>query len=101
MLRHVAEPVDAGGLELGVRVEAGGAGSVGREAAGDRARDERGALLLQPLDQRPLLRHQRVDLRRLAVEEVGDGALLVGRGNRDLTIANELPICTRHLGAER
>jgi len=61
-----------------VRVEAGGAGGGGREASGDRARDERGALLLQPLDQRPLLRHQRVDFRRLAVEEVGDGALVLG-----------------------
>src|SRR6266540_6116932 len=58
MLRDVAEPVEAGGFEGRVFGEAGGAGGGGREAAGDGAGDERGALLLQPLDQLPLLRHQ-------------------------------------------
>ena len=77
MHRYLAKPVDEGVLEPRMRVEAGGTGGVRREAAGDRARNERGALLLQPLDQRPLLRHQRIDLRRLAVEEAGDGMLLV------------------------
>ncbi len=75
MLRHLAEPFDAGGFELGMRIKAGGAGSFGRQAARDRARDERGALFLQLLDQLPFLRHQRVQLRRLAVKKIGDGAL--------------------------
>ena len=77
MLRHVAEPVDAGGLELGVRVKTGNSGSVGWEAAGNGARDERSALLLQPFDQRPLFLYERIDLCRLAVQKVGDGALLI------------------------
>ena len=77
MLGNITKPVDAGGLELGVWVEASGTGGVGREAAGDGARDERGALLLQPLDQGPFLCHQGVELGRLTVEEVGDGAALV------------------------
>ncbi len=50
----------------------------GGEAAGDGARDERGALFLQPFDQGLLFRHQCVDFRGLAVEEVGDGALFGG-----------------------
>jgi hypothetical protein len=90
MLRHVPEPVDAGGFELGVRVEAGGAGGVGREAAGDRARDERGALLLQPFDQRPLLRHQGVDLRCFVVEEVGNDALISNRWQGHANVCAEL-----------
>ena len=44
------------------------------------------AFLFQQLDQPPLLRHQRVDLRRLAVEKGGDGVLLGdgGTGTRNL-----------------
>ena len=39
--------------------------------------DQRGTLLLQQLDQPLLLLHQRIDLRRLLIEEVGDGLLFV------------------------
>ena len=65
------------GLSLGCGSMTSLAGGVWRKSTGDRARDERGALLVQPLYQRQLFRHQRVDLRRLAVEEVSDGGLFL------------------------
>ena len=87
MLRDVAEPVEGGGFEGRVGGEAGGAGGGGRQAAGDGAGDERGALLLQPLDQLPLLRHQPVHPPRLPVQKRRDGTLLggvVGHGIQNL-----------------
>jgi len=66
-----AEPLNAGVLHR----------HIGVEALGDGVADEGGALLLQQPDQPLLLRHQRVDLRRLAVEEVGDGELLRTAGH--------------------
>jgi hypothetical protein len=59
MCRDFAEPLHTGIFHGHVRVE----------AFGDGARDERGALLLQQLDQPFLLRHKRSNLRRLPVEE--------------------------------
>ena len=67
--RDLAQPLDAGVLHGDVRVE----------APGDGAGDEGGALLLKQLDQPLLPRHQRIDLRRLAVEEGDDGLLLLMR----------------------
>ena len=51
---------------------------LGWETARHRARDQRPPILLQPLNQQPLLRNQRVEPLRLPVEEGGDVALLVG-----------------------
>src|SRR5713101_8308553 len=65
------QPLDAGVLHGDVRVE----------ALGDGTGDEGGALLLEQLDQPLLLRHHRIDSRRLPVQEGGDGALLGERGN--------------------
>ena len=76
MLGNVTQPFDAGGFEFGMRVEASLERAVGRQAAGDSAGDERGTLFLQRLDQLPLLPHQCVQPRRLAVEKVRDLALL-------------------------
>ena len=73
MRRDLAQPLDAGVLHGGVRVE----------APGDGTGDERGAFLLKQIDQPLFLRHQRIDLRRLAVEEVGDGPLFVDRRDRE------------------
>ena len=60
-----------------------------RAASGGRPRvtvlrNQRGPLLLQPLDQLALLGHQGVDPRRLYIEEVGEGFLLAlgGKGAR-------------------
>ena len=89
MIRHLPHTLDAGRLQLGMRVEAGG---VGQEAALDRARDERAALLPELQGERPLLLRQRVDLRRLAIEEVGDGALLLNRDQRERQSAENLKI---------
>src|SRR5205823_13538661 len=66
MRRNLPQPLDAGVLHGGVRVE----------ALGDGAGDEGGAPLPEQLDQPLLLRHQRIDPRRLPVEEGGDGAFL-------------------------
>ena len=74
MRRHVAEPFDAGGLH----------GGVGVQALGDGVGDDGLAFFLQQFDQPPLLGHQRVDLRRLAVEERGDRGLLGERRKRQL-----------------
>ena len=67
MRRNLAEPFDAGILH----------GRVGIQALGDGVADERGALLLQQLDQPLLLLHQRINLPRLPVEKSGDDSLLV------------------------
>src|SRR5712692_4272985 len=87
MFWNVTEPFDARGFEFWVRVEAGGAGG-GRQAAGDGAGDERGALFLQLLDQLPLLPHQRVQPRRLPVEKVRDRPLFVDRRKRNPRVAD-------------
>ena len=74
MRRHLAEPFDAGVLH----------GGVGVQAFGDGVGDDGLALLLQQLDQPPLLLHQRVDLRRLAVKKACDATSalpLGGKGN--------------------
>ena len=68
MRRDLAQPLDAGVLHGDVRVE----------APGDGAGDEGGAFLLKQLDQPLFPRHQRIDLRRLAVEEGDNGALFTG-----------------------
>ena len=77
MLRHLAEPLDSGVFEGWVGVEAGGLGGFGWEAARHGAGDQRRPILLQALDEQPLLGYQRVDALGLVVEEGGDVALLV------------------------
>src|SRR6056297_3629988 len=72
MLRHIAEPLDAGGFH----------GGVGVQAFGDRVTDDRLTLFLQQLNQTTLLRHQTVDLRRFYIEERRDRLLLVERRNK-------------------
>ena len=74
MRRNLAEPGDAGVAE----------GGAGVEAAGDGAGDERPALLGQQPEHPLLRRHQRIQPRRLAVEVVGDGALLAAAAEREL-----------------
>src|ERR1039457_1164353 len=76
MLREVPEPVEAGGFQRRVFGQSGGASGGRRKGGGDGAGDERGALLLQPLDQLSLLRHQPVNPPRLPVQKRRDGALL-------------------------
>ena len=65
MRRDLAEPFDAG-----VFHRRGGV-----EALGDGVRDVGLALLPQQRDQPPLRLDQRINLRRLPIEEGGDGAL--------------------------
>ena len=62
MRRHIAQPFDAGGLHGGVRVQ----------PLGDGVGDDGVAFLFQQFDQPSLLRYQRIDLGRLAVEKGGD-----------------------------
>ena len=57
-------------------------GTCGSEAPSDGAGDEGAAFLLKQLDQLLLLRHQRIDLRRLVIEKIGDGVLLTRRRER-------------------
>ena len=89
--RNLAQPLEAGVLHGDVRVE----------APGDGAGDEGGAFFLKQLDQPLLPRHQRIDLRRLAVEEVGDGTLVVWRrhryanGTEDRAVQIPKPSCSR------
>ena len=75
MRRNLAEPGDAGVAE----------GGAGVEAAGDGAGDERPALLGQQPEHPLLRRHQRIQPRRLAVEVVGDGALLRREAERAMS----------------
>ncbi|MCY3684624.1 MAG: hypothetical protein OXH25_00370, partial [Chloroflexi bacterium] len=56
MLRDIPQPHHAQRFEAGRWVEAGGAGCLGWEAARHRAGDQRRPILLQPLNQQPLLR---------------------------------------------
>ena len=65
MLRHVAQPLDAGGLEA----------DVGVEAAGDGAVDDGLLLLLQQLDQLLLGADVAPDPPVRVVEEADDGGL--------------------------
>src|SRR5690625_2055929 len=67
MRRDLPQPIDAGGLAGGVRVE----------TLCDGAGEERLALLGSPLQQRPLLRDQRVDTGGLLVQEPRDPPLQV------------------------
>ena len=57
-------------------IEASGARSFRRQSLRDRLRDERGALFLQPFDKRALLRYQRIQPPRFAVEVVSNSMLL-------------------------
>ena len=63
-------------------------GFMGRRGSGlgDGVGDDGLAFFFQQFDQPPLLRHQPVNLRRLAVEERGDGGLLGERRKRQLDI---------------
>src|SRR5437867_12297998 len=81
----ISQPLDARVLHGDVRVE----------ALGDGAGDEGGALLLEQLDQPLLLRHQRIDPRRLPVKESGDGALLGYRWTQEACIGDTLAIQKR------
>ena len=65
ILRHPPKPLDPALHHLHIRVQPLGHG----------LGDERAALLLQELDQPPLVRDQLVDARRLPVQKGGDGAL--------------------------
>ena len=80
MGRDLAEPGDAGIAERGAGVK----------AAGDGTGDERPALLGQQSEHPLLRRHQSIQARRLAVEVVGDGALLIERRHCDLGLSDEI-----------
>ena len=67
MLRNIAEPGDAGGLE----------GDVGVEAAGDGAVDDGLLLLVQQPDQLALGADEAVDLAVRVVQKSHDGGLFV------------------------
>src|SRR5262245_37422993 len=73
MRRKIAEPRDPRVAERGVGVE----------TPGDDTGDERPALLRQQAEHPFLRRDQPVDPRRLAIEVVGDGALLEERMDMD------------------
>ena len=70
MLRHIAEPFDAGGLQGGVRVQ----------SFGDGVGDDGLAFFFQQFNQPPLLPHQPVNLRRLSVKKRRDLGLLAMGG---------------------
>ena len=70
MFRHIAEPFDAGGLQGGVRVQ----------PFGDGVGDDGLAFFFQQFNQPPLLPHQPVNLRRLAVKKRRDLGLFVRMG---------------------
>ena len=74
MRRHVAQPLDAGGLEA----------DVGVEAAGDGAVDDGLALLLQQGDELALGAYICPDQLDGAVQVADDGGLLVERRDTDL-----------------
>ena len=66
MLRHIAEPFDAGRLH----------GGVGVEAFGNGVRDDGLAFFFQQFHQPPLLRHQPINLARLPVQKLRNPSLL-------------------------
>ena len=81
MLRHVPQPLHAGGLEA----------DVGVEAAGDGAVDDGLLLLLQQLDQLLLGADVAPDAPVRVVEEAGDGGLLgEGRERNDMQRASRM-----------
>ena len=65
----------------------------GVEALGDGVADEGGALFLQQLDLPLLLLHQRIDPRRLPIQEGGDGALFFSAGGISAgQVPDEVPL---------
>src|SRR6266496_3080462 len=80
MLRHQAEPSFTGLRQRASRVQSP------RHGLGD----DGAALLRKRLDKAVLLRDERVDGGRLAVEEVADGALPVGWRNGHHELAPEV-----------
>ena len=80
MRRYVTEPIDAGRFEPRVRIETRGASCFGRETAGHRAGNQRGAFFFQALDQCSFPFCQNVDFRRLLIKEIGYRTLLVDGG---------------------
>src|SRR5215470_17191853 len=72
MRGNLPKPLDAGVFHRTVRVE----------TLGDGAGDEGGALFQKQFDQPFLLPYQRIDLRRLSVEECRDGELFGKRWKR-------------------
>ena len=72
MLRHVAEPLDAGGLEADVGIEAAGHGLV----------DDRLLLLLQQRNQLPLRTHIPPNAPVHVVQVADDGDLFQGWWNK-------------------
>jgi hypothetical protein len=82
MRRDVAEPVDAGGFQ----------GGVGVEALGDGAGDEGLALLGQPVQQRALLLDQPVDARRFLVQKPRYQPLRVERGSGISMVTSSLAL---------
>ena len=73
MLRYVSEPVDAGGFERDIRVEAAGHGPV----------DDDLLLLVQELDQPPLGADESVDATIESFDEADDSLLLFVRRHRE------------------
>src|SRR5262249_24057968 len=77
--RNLAKPVNAAVLH----------GRVWVEAPGDRVGEDCEALLLQQIEQAPLLVDQRIDPHSLAVEEFGDNALFRDRWETRTEILDE------------
>ncbi len=77
---NIPQPVEAGGFE----------GGVGVEATGDGAADEGGALFFQQGQHLFLFRHQCIDARGFAVEVVGDQALGFAIGARHVMLAQKI-----------
>src|SRR5205823_5972393 len=92
MLRYLTEPLDPRRFEPRTRLEPGRPRRLPREPPRHRSQDERGALLPQPLDHRALLRDKRAEHRRLAVQELGDGALFMCR-RRSKPVTPQLFAC--------
>src|SRR5690606_33958971 len=90
MLRHIPQPLHAGGLEA----------DVGVEAAGDGAVDDGLLLLLQQLDQLLLGADVPPNPPVRVIEEADDGGLF-GEGRESVPHSpNELPISPWHLRTE-
>ena len=90
MLRHVAKPLDAGGLES----------DVGVEAAGDGLVDDGLPLLLQQRDELLLGADVRPDAPVHVIQVADDGCLLGDGWEGEEQITDKLPISTGHLGPE-